>query len=341
MAQLNVMYWNVGGLDQGRLGKAGPSYAALIASVMRAGDVGVAGFGGVLAGQGGLLGQQLVNELGQSAWKQQPSPLLGKGRDEQYLFLWNSGAVTPYSPPGQDYCLWEYPVPGWQWPSLGFPRPQNESPDLPPFTMFFMLGTSGKWLPMAIMHAPEWELGRANGQGIGLALESVAQIGALDLGNGSLLMGTFNVPADDNVGTNGSNGALVFGGLAGPAGKYDKALTNQLTVLGEPIVANSAEEGYVQPSDNFFLRRNSARGGVTGSAPGVLNVIEASLGSLNGQGEWQRAPLPQFLSDVEAASTTSPATAGPDGSYDRFDDAFASYCLYVSDHLPISMTINF
>lgn len=347
MAQLNVMYWNLGGAGQQRLVQAGGSYANLIASVMRAGNITVAGFSGVLDGVGGALGQQVVNELDRSsggpAWNQQASPQLGQGRGEQYLFIWNLQALSAYRPQGLDYWVWQYPAPGQQGQYLGFPRSASQSPDLPPFTMFFQLGSGPKWMPMAILNAPPWQLGQTNGQAIAMALASVSQAAALDLGNGALLMGTFNVPADDNVGVGGSNGAAVFGGLAGPAGKYDQAMNNHRTALArQPVVAITDGDAYAQTSDNFFLRRNSPQGGIAGSDPGILPVISSSLGSLNDQGEWQAAPFRPALATVEAASTgTGRANANEDGSYDRFDDAFASYRLYVSDHVPIVVTINY
>jgi len=341
--QVNVMYWNLGGVDQQRLALAGASYSSLIASVMRASNIAVAGFSGVLAGQGGVLGQQVVNHLGQTTWNQQASPQLGQGRNEQYLFVWNLQAVPAYKPPGLEYWLWQYPRPGQQGQYFGFPRQQDQSPDMPPFTMFFKLGNSGKWIPVAILHAPSWQLGQPNGQGIAMALASFAQIPTFDLGNGAMLMGTFNVPAIDNVNAPGSNGANVFGGLAGAQGKYDQEMNNHRTALaGAPIVAIADEEAYAQTSDNFFLRRNSPQGGIGGSDPGILNVISASLGILDDQGNWQAARFRPALAYVEEVSAgRQNVAAGDDGSYDAFDDAFAAYRLYVSDHVPIVMTINY
>lgn len=343
MTQVNVLYWNLGGVNQQRLAQAGPSYTDLIASVMRAGNIAVAGFSGVLAGLGGLLGQAVVDNLGSTAWIQQASPPLGQGRNEQYVFVWNLQAVPAYKPPGLEYWLWQYPRPGQQGRYFGFPRQQDQSPDMPPFTMFFRLGNSNMWMPMAILHAPPWAA-QGHGQEIAGALASFAQVPAFDLGSGALLMGTFNVPADDNVNTPGSNGATVFGGLAGAQGKYDQAMNNHRTALAAaPVVAIVNEQAYAQTSDNFFLRRNSPQGGITGSAPGILPVISSSLGSVDDQSEdWHPAPFRPALAVVEAACAgRQNVAAGDDGSYDAFDDAFAVYRLYVSDHVPIIMTINY
>jgi hypothetical protein len=345
--QVNVMYWNLGGVDQRRLARTGDSFARLIASVMRAGNISLAGFSGVLSGQGDALGRQVVGDLDRSSggpsWNQQASAQLGQGRSEQYLFVWRLQDLSAYRPQGLDYWLWRYPVPNTQGQYLGFPRPESQSSDMPPFTMFFQLGSSGRWMPMAILNAPPWQSGQTSGQAIALALASVSQATAFDLGNGSLLMGTFNVPADDNVGASNSNGALAFGGLAGPRGKYNQVMNNQRTFLARtPGVAMTDQDAYVQTSDNFFLRRNSSQGGVAASAAAILDVIAASMGTLNDQGVWQAARFRPALAVVEAACTNNRGvTAGQDGSYDRFDDAFASYRLYVSDHMPIAITINF
>lgn len=330
MATVNVMYWNLGDLDQDRLAQAGASYAELIASVIRGGGIALAGFSGVLAGMGDVLGQGVVDLLarqGEPGWNQQASPPLGRGRGEQYLFVWNLGAVSAQQPDGLEYWLWQYPVPGEPLELLGFPRPQDQSPDLPPFTMFFGLNGSATWLPVSVMHAPPWELGQ--GQGVAAALANVCRIEALDLGNGALLMGTFNVPADDDVATADSPGAYAFTGLAGPEGKYDQKLDNHRTALcAQPVVAITDEDAYAQTGDSFFMRRNSPQGGVAGSDAGILRVISSSLGSLDAAGEWVPAPFRPALAQVEKDSTNgADPTSGPDGSYNRFDDAFAAYRL--------------
>ncbi|MEV0643633.1 hypothetical protein AB0I28_00070 [Phytomonospora sp. NPDC050363] len=346
MAQLNVMYWNLGGLDQQRASLAGTSYPSLVASAIRAGDITVAGFSGVRSGLANALGEAVVAELRgyypHSTWIHSASPPLGQGRDEQYLIIWDGSRAGAYKPPGYEYWLWQYPAPNPLDGLLGFPRPESMSPDLPPFTMFFKLGSSGKWMPMSVLHAPTWPDAWQNGAEITRAMANLTRVEAFDVGDGALLMGSFNVPADDDVGTPGSNGALAFGRLAGPNGKYDQAMHGHRTALGPPIVATTDSQSYVQTSDNFFVRRNSSQRGITVSAPGILGVISGSLGRLDAQGTWQPAPFRPALANVEARSVgDDKVTAGADGSYDRFDDAFAAYRLYVSDHAPIAITINY
>ncbi len=349
MPQVNVMYWNLGTFNQARWAQCGASYISMIAQVMQRNNIGLAGFSGIFIGLGRRFGQQLVSELNYTgrqanqAWNEQASPPLGQGRGEQYLFAWNTRAVSAYQPPGLNFWLWQYPVPGQQGQYFGFPRPENSSPDMPPYTMFFQLGTSGRWMPMAILAAPAWNLGNPLGNGILTALASVSRLAPLDLGNGSLLMGSFNVPRDDSVATNGSNGAYAFGGLAGPQGKYDQGLRNASTVLAaRAAVAMTEADAMIQTSDNFFLRRNSAQGGITGNGIQVQQLITSSLPSINNNGVWQPAPFRPGVTGIESDYVGARnVTAGAQDSYESLDDAFAVYRQYVSDHLPINLTLNF
>jgi hypothetical protein len=279
----------------------------------------------------------------QTTWNYIASPPLGAGRDEQYLFLWNMKVFQSYAPDGTNYWRWDYPLPGGQTGNYGFPRPSTASPDMPPMTMFFKLGTKAAFMPVSVFHAPDWSLGETHGQGILAACTNIPQIADFALGQGGLIMGTFNVPANDDVNTQGSNGAGAFAPLAGAGGKYTQAMNNQPNLLANaPLVALAMEEAIAQTSDNFFFRRDGATNGITLTDPGVPLIFQHSLGTLNSSGSWVSAPLGSALASIEAVAVgMENVTAAPDGSYVKLDDAFTVYRAYVSSYLPVMGTLNY
>lgn len=345
MAQATIMTWNLGDLDMTRANRTGLAYVQYLASVMQAGNVALAGFCGIRSGLAGRLGDLLVKEMGNrigsiTDWNSLASPPLGLGRDEQYLFVWNMKALQSYAPDSKTYWVWEYPLPGDQQGLYGFPRPANASTDLPPFTMFFRLGGGPKFMPVALYHAPDWSPGTSQGVAIAAAFNNLAQIPVFDLGQGALIMGTFNVPANDDVTAGGSNGA-VFSALAGESGKYTQVLNNQPNRLVDTAaVAISMEETLAQTSDNFFFRRNGLTNGIGYTTPLVANLFTAALGQLDENDGWVTAPLGLPLALMEWTAENQTA-AGPDGSYMKLEDALAVYRRYFSGYLPMLLTLTF
>jgi hypothetical protein len=360
------MFWNLGGLNQQLAVKAGFAYIQFLATVMEQNNVALIGFSGIRSGLGRALSEGLVAELGNRVksamvWNSLGSPGLGAGRNEQYLFVWNMKVFTSCAFDGStDYWRYEFPLPGGQQGNYGFPRPTSQSPDMPPFAMYFQLMGSTSRLPVTLFHAPDWTLGSTLGQGIAIACNNIAQIPTFDLGQGGLLMGTFNVPADDDVTVTGSNGAGVFGVLAGPNGKYTQLLANEPTQLSDtaavaaaiiPLSGESMDEddedevmdlAVVQPSENIFFRRNGTTNGLACTNTRVPELLNDNLGTLNDQDQRVRAPLAPALAYIELNVVgRENVTAGPDDSYYKLDDAFAVYRNFVSASLPIMTTLTF
>jgi hypothetical protein len=205
--------------------------------------------------------------------------------------------------------------------------------------MFF--GGAQRYIPIAILHAPSWLSSNPAGQTIQTACNNIAQITTFDLGQGSLIMGTFNVPANDDVNANGSNGAFAFGTLAGANAKYSQVLINQSNLLANsPIVAMAMEDAVVQTSDNFFFRRNGAANGIGLANPMIPNILEAALGTFDNNNQWVSAPLGLALARIDV-TVTNVTSALPDGSYVKLEDAFAVYRSYVSAYLPIMATLTY
>lgn len=347
MAQSNIMAWNLGGLNQQRAAASGFPFVQLIASVIKEANISLIGFSGIFSGLAQPLGELLYKELNNldgsnTKWNYQGSPPLGAGRDEQYMFIWDMTVFGAYAPNGTDYWQWDYPRTDGQSGNYGFPRPYDASPDMPPFTMYFKLGRSQNFMPFAIFHAPEWDLGQTPGQGIFMACANISQIAAFDQGQGSLIMGTFNVPHNDDVTVNGSNGAGAFETLAGANGKYTQAMSNQMNLLADnAIVAMGMENALVQTADNFFFRRN-ATNGITFTNSMVVNIFLASMNSLDASGKLVKAPLAPALARIEAVAVgMNRITASENGGYGKLEDAFAVYRTYVSSYLPIMGTLNY
>lgn len=345
MAQATIMTWNLGELDLSRASRTGLAYVQYLASVMQAGNVALAGFCGIRSGLAGRLGDLLVKEMGNRTgsitdWNSLASPPLGLGRDEQYLCVWNMKLLQAYAPDSKNYWLWQYPLPGDQGGFYGFPRAANASSDLPPFTMFFQLGGGPKFMPVALYHAPDWSPGTGQGLLIRAACNNLAQIAAFDQGQGALIMGSFNVPANDDVTATGSNGQ-VFAPLAGESGKYTQVLNNRPNRLVDAaLVAISMEETMVQTSDNFFFRRNGLTNGIGYTNPQVADLFTAAMGRLDDNDDWVTAPLGLPLALMEWTAENQTA-AGPDGSYLKLEDALSVYRRYFSGYLPVLLTLTY
>ncbi|WP_437593530.1 hypothetical protein [Sorangium sp. So ce1000] len=343
------MTWNLGGLNKERYDTAGFPLVEYIASVMQEGHISLIGFTGVLADLGDELGRLLCNELNNRVksmyWTYVVCPPLGAGRGEKYLLLWDRSAFNVYAPDGSTYSLLDYPLPSGQTGFYGFPRPRTASPDMPPWTMFFKLGASTSFITVSLFHAPDWSLGLSPGQGVLAACTNISQIAtvALAQGQGGLLMGTFNVPVNDDVNATGSNGAAALAPLAGPEGKYTQAFNNQQNLLSNVAsVAMTMEDALAQTADNIFFRRDGIANGITLTNAGVANVLLSALGSLDASGNWVTAPLGPSLAKIEFRPVAEEyITAEPDGSYVKLEDAFAVYRTYVSAYLPVMCTLNY
>jgi hypothetical protein len=346
MAQATIMSWNLGAMDPARANRAPGAIVNYLATVIEAGPVALAAFSGIRGELAGGLGTVLTEELENRSippveWNSAISPTLGAGRDEQYLFVWNRSVVTAQPCPKTDTFLqWEYAVPGGQDQYYGFPRDPSQAPDLPPVRMLFQPVGSDRLVSIAIINGPDWMLGNQAGVAAHEVCGNLAQIPELDQGHGGLLMGTFNVPLNDDVNTAKSNGAAVFAPLLA---KYQQTFHGSPTALaGVPKVAIPMEEAQPQTADAIFFRRNGAQNGLGYSRADVPDLLGQALGTLDDQGNWVSAPMGMPLALVEYAMVGGNAVAAePDGSYVKLEDAFIVYRELVSAYLPALITLTY
>lgn len=349
MAQAKIMTWNLGGYDLNRMEITGLAYLQFIASVMKRYEVDLIGFCGIKSNLGRPLGELVTKDLNNrerasTRWRYLSSPPLGRGRNEQYTFIWNSDKFLPHAPDGTTFWQWDYPKPSGQTGNYAFPLPYALSPYMPPFVIYFSLVGTSNYMPITVYHAPDWASPIQPGRTIRVACNTIAQIAAFDQGAGSLIMGTFNVPADDDASINGSNGAYAFSGLAGAQAKYTQALSNQPNRLGNDIaVAMTMEDAIVETADNFFFRTNGAANGIGFADADVANIFTDTFRHYNSlNGFWIKAPLGTPLATVEAAVLGADNIAAEaDGSYVKMELTFAVYRLLFSDHLPIIGTLTY
>lgn len=348
MPQTNIMTWNLSYHGPNRDDKLRGPFAQLIASVMQHFGVGLIGFSGLYGGVGqafaGALLAELNNRAGQpSRWLAQGSPALGQGRQEQYCFVWDSAQFAPATTsltPGFQY---EFPVPGHPDQLLGFPRLQSQSGDMPPYLGYFQLVGTGKHLAVAQYTAPAWDPDK--GLTVQRACASLAQVAAFNQGDGCLLMGTFNVPQDDNVATPNSPGAYAFTALAGPDGPCTQLVHNQPNVVASlPSVAMTMEEGLVQTAGNFFFRKNATT--LACSSAGVANVLAQVFNTYKADtDQWVAQPLGPPLAGMERCVRDlfkeMTVSYEENGSYAKLEDALYVYQWVVSSYLPLGVTLTY
>ncbi|BAZ36678.1 hypothetical protein NIES4101_25980 (plasmid) [Calothrix sp. NIES-4101] len=346
MPQANVMAWNLEKLNEDRASTVGVRLIQFIASVMQLYRIDLIGLSGIFAGRGeslaGILSYELNNrEKTDNKWQDQTSPALGLGWNEQYCFVWNSLKFQPATTHLTDRFQYDYPLPDGLGKFYGFPRLRTAAADLPPYLGYFQLVGTQKFLPIAVFHAPDWAL--AEGIAVELACKSLAEVAAFDQGHGCLLMGTFNVPANDNVTVNGSNGAKAFATLAGANGKYTQTMNNQPNQLASgSAVGLAMENALAQTADNIFFRRNGTINGIIYTDARLVNVFLNTLGAIDETERWTKAPLGAALAAIEAhVFGQNSVSADPDGSYVLLGDAFLVYRYCVSGYLPVAITINY
>ncbi len=345
MAQTNIMTWNLGVYGPNEHLATQVQYVQFVASVMQYTDTGLIGFCGIYGGLAGAFANALIQELDNrdkqpDKWREQASPQLGLGRNEQYCFVWNSELFQPAKTDVTDYFQYDFPLPGDPKKFFGFPRRHTQAQDMPPFLGYFQLVGTAKHLAVALFHAPAWA--GDSGRTVRLACEALAQVSAFNQGDGFLLMGTFNVPVNDDVSVSGSNGAAAFGALAGPTGPCVQLTNNKPNRLADPAaVSMSMEEARVQTADTLFFRRNS--NGFTCANLGVANVFDYVFNTYNTTTEsWVTAPLGPPLANLERLiAAADDVRAEADGSYAKLEDAFRVYRGLVSAYLPLGFTLTY
>lgn len=334
MSHITVMGWNIEnfGTTKHKKVNGGPELITLIAKVISENNVDVAGFCEIRANLGDDIGRELVAELGGTAagWTHLQSPAFGKGRWEQYLFVWNTNKVIS-SQPFQHSFLNPSPPPV----TLGFPLQSHL--DRPPFLAFFQtVTTPQKQVRVAMIHspAPSPALRPCN------AARNVAKVVEINSGGDAcVVLGDFNVKASVDAGVPGTPGHAAFGDLVRTAGfvqKLPDGAFSSLIPKRQAWTHMSEDDCKSQPYDQIFCR--TATTGITFQNEGVEDLIvecvpRTATGLISKAGKNYLGPS---LADLHAKNNSGSAPA----AYNTVEDAFQAFRVYVSDHLPVVVEVH-
>jgi hypothetical protein len=257
MSVVTVMGWNLEnfGSTKYKTVNGGPELIALIAKVMTQNNIDVAGFCEIRSNLGDDIGQALVTQLGGTAagWTHRPSPAFGKGRWEQYLFVWNTLKVTAYRAGGLPAFESSFPNTSPPPANLGFPR--QSQLDRPPFLAYFQTVTvtaPQKQVLVAIMHSPAPTPTTRPRD----AARNIAKAGAITRdGDTCVLLGDFNVKESVDASVAGTPGFEAFGALVA-AGFRQELRANVLSSLIPKAWADmNSDDCKSAPYDQLFCRR--------------------------------------------------------------------------------------
>ena len=321
MPQITVLYWNI---EVFGAAKYGPEIIAFIAETIESNQADVVCMNELRGGFATVVGFYLQNQLrntGRAAnWQSQPSPVYSTN-NEEYLFLWRTGAVTATGFQGTYLDA--------QGNAIGFPNgPQTNRP---PYLGYFQtVAMPQRNILIAGFHAPRpafWPDVRNGNRRLASVTEFANQ------GHICLIMGDTNIGFNNDVAVNNSNGqqpwASVGFNLAGGGGRFTQLLPNEYTSLIDRNQAwNTMTVGncYSETYDQMFIRHNPATGNTAAANATSVELISECM---------TNNYLELYLDAIETAWTgISP------GGYATVADAFVAYRRYVSDHIPVIVDIT-
>lgn len=332
MPHITVMGWNIENYGASKYNKAagGPELIALIAEVIQKNQVDVVGFCEIRSKLADSIGTDLTNYLG-TDWTFNPSsPAFGKGRWEQYLFVWNKTKVTSYKAFQSDFPN-PFPPP----PLLGFPR--QSQLDRPPLLGFFQtVAAPKKKVLVAIMHSPApTPPFRPRDAARNLALAAILT----SEGDTCVVLGDFNVKANVDVSVPNSAGAAAFGNIvaAGFEQRLRADVLSSLVPKKQAWVGMNNDDCKSSPYDQLFCRTAV---GITFQKDGVDDLIVESVS----------AGTPNVLISSTNGNYLQPQLAAihgknnggtPPAAYNTVEDAFEAFRVFVSDHLPVVVEVHY
>jgi hypothetical protein len=321
MPTFNVMAWNIQNYGSTKHANYGAELVDFIARVMLRNNVSVAGICEIRNLHAATIGVDLATQLNNTVgpqWHFGYSAAFGTARWEQYLFVWNNNIITNNS------FITSFPIPATNPQQYyGFPLLTKNRP---PYAGDFSIG--GKRMMITMYHAPN----PAQHVKIRNACNTISDLTELDQHDGGILMGDFNVHHDDDVAVANSNGEYAFNLLAGlTTSPYDELLINQDTSLisyGNAGTVTTIAGAFNQPYDKFFIR--TINNGVNSNAETVERIL--LLGSNGGP----------YQASMQAIQTKNAVAwvLNAAGNY-ALDQAFRLYRGWISDHVPIVMTVNY
>lgn len=320
MPSRTIMAWNIQNYGTTKHNAYGAEMVAFISEVMNQHQADLLAICEIRNAAAATIGADLVNELDNSPmggdWVYEDSPQYGAPRWEQYLFVWDRNRITNNSFTGS------FPRPTVPVTYYGFPTLTKHRP---PYCGDFNFGA--KRVLITMYHAPNPSQLYPK---IRDACNNIADLAVLAQHDGSIIMGDFNVPYDEDVTTANTNGRYAYNYLAGAGRGYTELLINQDTSLisyGNAAIVTTVAGGFSQPYDKFFIR--NANNGVTSGG----TTVETILGGGSGGGIYQAS-----MQAIQNANNVAWVLVG--GNY-SMPQAFRLYRGWVSDHVPIVMTVNY
>jgi hypothetical protein len=324
------MGWNLEnyGASKYKATNGGVELIALIAGVIKKNQVDVVGFCEIRSKLADDIGSNITAKLG-LGWKyNNSSPAFGKGRWEQYLFVWNENKVKTYKAFQSDFVNPARPP-----ANLGFPR--QSYLDRPPLLGYFeTVAVPKKKVLVAIMHSPApTPTFRPRDAARNLALAAVLK----NEGDTCVLVGDFNVKANVDATVANSAGAAAFGDLltAGFQQRLPADVLSSLIPKKKAWIGMDNDECKSSPYDQLFCRR---AGGINFRNEGVEDLIVESV-SVGTPNVLIPSTGGNYLQPLLAAIHGKNNGGSPPAKYSTVEDAFEAYRVFVSDHLPVVVEV--
>jgi hypothetical protein len=311
---VRVLAWNIENLGGKKVNLGASQLIDFLAGVLTHNTIDIAAFCEMRL-FADRVGDDLTKKL--PGWDYIATKAFVPGRWEEYLILWNRATVANV-PLSTDKYLSEFKDPGLNT-KLGFPR---QTKDRPPVVAEFrpLKGTSN--LRIGMIHAPE----PGYAPGPREAAKNLAKVVELrEKKKAGLLMGDFNVKKFASIKNKTSFGFAAFSDL-GKVG-LTQLLHDDKTSLGSRRKAiKISSDCTSSPYDQlFFWPGGAGTSAVATSADAkVVDVVSDVLKS---------STLKQLLVKLykNKVSITNISTAA---------EAFLAYRNMVSDHYPVSVTVN-
>lgn len=331
MPQLDFMGWNIENFGHTKYKKTNGREELLtfVAEVITKNNVAVAGFSEMRSNRAEKIGKKLaaiLNRGPSSAWTFEKSAQFVNNRLEQYLFVWDTNQVTA--------GVFQHKFVDTKATTLGaligFPRQATK--DRPPYlTIFTSTATPSIKVSTVIFHAPEPSFAKNVNDGC-TRLADIVEINKAT--EASIVMGDFNVKSVAKQSINGSSGYKAFSAIV--AKGFIQALDDPthndtvLTSLKAYTYASSTMTASCyqsQPYDHIFVRLPVPNPcAIVQINAGADELISDCLGSNK---------LGSLLKALEKKRTGSaPRT------YRTVESAFVPFRRFVSDHLPVLVTLK-
>jgi endonuclease/exonuclease/phosphatase family protein len=315
MAQaVRVLGWNIENYGVGKDFLAGDDLIKFIAEVIRSKTIDIAAICEMRQDWADKIGLRLKKELG-GKWEHFASEAFVPGRNEEYLFVWNGATVANQKISGTKAGFQDAFFD--QGKKIGF---RLLTKDRPPVMGEFTAVTSKGKLRVSVLHSPEPK-SKLDPRDAARNLATVAELRPKKMA--SVIVGDFNVKKSAKA-ADGNYGWPAFDDLV-TAGFAQLLANDELTSLRSRKRKNIAKPGdcVSQPYDQIFVWTDKV---ATHANPKVEDLVADALIP---NSAIAKALLPLLNKLGKNASKIGSCA-----------EAFEAYRNMVSDHYPVSVTIN-